>query len=208
MTAILAFAALGVAFVAGDTKRIMALHPATKVHRWSTSVVFAQAGNGPQLSGLIGQMMVCRPVLGEDLGGLKDAFTQLRKTFHDQALAAQAKSRTPQYVDTNGTLLAADAESGDVIGLDFATGKCSPPQMPFGTSGVAQLATEAATQWPVHAPALDLWAAASINGCVGPTVAWPIDLLITRPNDPAGALTVQRRHVLGWVGPSDQSFQA
>lgn len=208
MTAILAYASPGVAFVAGDTKRVTAAHPATKVHRWSTTVVFAQAGNGPQLSSLIGQMMVCRPILGESLDGLKDAFKQLRKTFHDQALAAQVQSRTPQYVDTSGTLLVADAQSGEVIALDFATGACSSPKVPFGTGGVAQLSAAAAARWRSHRLQLDLWATASINACTGAAVAWPIDVLITRPNDPAGALTVQRRHELGWIGPSDTAFVA
>jgi hypothetical protein len=208
MTAILAYASPGVAFVAGDTKRVMATHPATKVHRWSTTVVFAQAGNGHQLSSLIGQMMVCRSMLGESLDGLKDAFTQLRQNFYDQALVAQAKSRTPQHVDTNGTLLVADADSGDVIALDFATGTCSSPKVPFGTGGVVQLSSAAAVQWSNHGLQLDLWATASINACTGATVAWPIDLLITRPNDPAGALTVQRRHQLGWIGPGDTAFVA
>lgn len=125
-----------------------------------------------------------------------------------QALAAQKLSCTPQYVDDNGTLLAADAESSDVIALDFATGRCSPLKVPFGTGGVAQLAAKAATQWPVYGPALDLWATGSINECVGRTVTWPIDVLIARPNDPDGALTVQRRHELGWVGPGDPNFIA
>jgi len=104
--------------------------------------------------------------------------------------------------------LAADAESSDVIALDFATARCSPLKVPFGTGGVAQLAAKAATQWPVYGPALDLWATGSINECVGRTVTWPIDVLIARPNDPDGALTVQRRHELGWVGPGDPNFIA
>lgn len=206
MTAILAFAASGIAFVAGDTKRATAMHPATKVHRWSTSVVFAQAGNGQQLSALIGQMMVCRPILGEDLNGLKAAFTQLSKTFHDQALAAQAQSRTPHLVDTDGTILVADADSGDVITLDFATGNCSSPHVPFGAGGVPQLVTEASVRWSAQNQSLDLWATDAISACVGATVNWPIDLLIVRPNDLGGALTVQRRHIRGLVGSGDPNF--
>lgn len=208
MTAILAFAAPGVAFVAGDTKRVTAAHPATKVHRWSPTVVFAQAGNGTQLSGLIGQMMVYRPILGENLDGLKDAFGQLRKVFHDKAVKAQAEARAPQLVDTNGTLLVADAESGEVISLDFAGAPPSCPLVPFGTAGVAEIAGAAATRWATHGSKLDIWATDSIRACIGPTVGWPVDLVIARPKGSAGALTIHRRIEFGWAGPGDPAFVA
>ena len=208
MTAILAFATKGLAFVAGDTKRVTAFAPAIKVHRWSTTVVFAQAGNGSQLPSLIGQMTAVRPIMGENIQGFENAFAQLRKHFHDQALAAKAQARVPHHVDTDGTLLVADAASGVVISLDFASGHRSPPQAPFGTGGVPQLAAQAANRWGALAPALDLWAVASIGACVGITVSWPIDALVVRPHDPAGSLTVQRRYEIGWNGPDDPLFRA
>lgn len=206
MTAILAFAARGLGFVAGDTKRATALHPAVKVHRWSTTVVFAQAGNGQQLSSLIGQMTASRHVYGENLQGLVNAFAQLREHFHDQALTVKAKSETPHLVDTNGILLVADAASGVVVDLDFASGHRHSPQGPFETGGVPQLVTEAAHRWSALSQALDVWAVASIDACVGLAVSWPIDALIVKPHDATGSLTVQRRYEVGWTRSADPHF--
>jgi hypothetical protein len=204
MTAIVAYAEEGLAFVAGDSKRVSANFAVTKVHRWGKAVVFAQAGNALHLSNMIAQMLALRFHHGDHLQGFRDALGEVRKTFHDRAVAVKKASRTPDLVDSDGMLLVADAVSGQVYAFNFADGEESALGT-LGVGGVAQLAASTA-QWSVDAPALDVWAVNVIAACKGATVDWPIDILLVRPGDQAGALTMQRRLEIGWAGPDDPTF--
>jgi hypothetical protein len=206
MTAIVAYAKRGLAFVAGDSKRAGANFPVTKVHRWGKDIVFAQAGNALFLSNLIAQMMALRYQYGEHLDGFREAFAALRGHFHCQAIASLKTSSTPHLVDTGGVLLVADGDSGQVYSFNFADGS----ETPLGSSGVGGVVQgrAAAEQWSINAPALDVWAVNVIADCIGSSVDWPIDVLIARPDDVVGALTVQRRHKAGSAAPGDPAFGA
>lgn len=204
MTIIVGYAADGFAFVGGDTKRTLT-DPVIKLHRWSAAVVFGQAGNALHLSALIGQMIGYRGMFGDEVGGLIKAFQQLYSTHQT---AARAKAASNPKATAAGDLLVADAASGGLFRLDFATGLPTALSGRVAGIGVPGVDATAKAEWVTNGPALDEWTVSCVQAHLSLEVDWPVDLLLARPDDPAGATSIFRRLEVGWLGPSDPLFRA
>lgn len=199
MTAIIAYAKSGYAFVAADTKRS---HPAfptavTKVHSWSQNIVFGHAGNADQLPRLIYQMLEFRGsmMVGDDLNGFYHAFENL---YSNYAKAAATAAEVNPKVDQNGTILVADAISGKVYKIDFQTGNCESTNVGnFETAGDPSIAEIATSSWKKGRIDLDQWSCDSIGHlCTSISITgvdWPIDMLISRPVKHAGQVIIAAR---------------
>jgi hypothetical protein len=210
MTAIVAFAAAQIAFIAGDTKRSGLPCPGTKLHIWSDRIVFGQAGNSLYLGQAIGIMQANRAMYGDEVNDLFDAFDAVRPIFHRKALDANAMS--PSAAD--GKLLVAVAgkqpSTGTLWIVDFAATKNIQKVIgPVSAIGIADLDTIAMREWQTvyssnqncitkllglsgHV-ALDRWATDCITKVLGPTVDWPIEFLIARPSDCKNRIIVKQR---------------
>jgi hypothetical protein len=208
MTAIVAFAQTGYAFLGGDTKRTMALFPASKLHSWSDTTLFGQAGNALKLTEAIGVCFKCQPQFGCGLDGLLTAFDQARKVIYPQAVAANSKG-------ASGTLLI--AHIGDKVhpaGLWTMEFDPAIPAIPVTTPifgiGVSAIIPAANQIWDAARPAgpfsLGRWAMDSIESVVSPDVDWPVDMMISRPGMSPDARLVIRQRLIGHMNIPDAMF--
>ncbi len=182
MTSVVAYAEPGYAFVGADTRRrpsFMDL-PTIKVHTWGENVVFSQSGNANHLSQCIGIMMAFRGTLFDtDIWGFKAAFSQYQPVYQRHA---QESEKISSHVSVNGTLLAADAQTGTIISCDFATGAISTiPAPAFCGDPLTRIHMN--TAWGSGRKDLAHWACESISPLCSAkgSVDWPIDILISRP---------------------------
>jgi len=196
MTVIIAHAAAGRAFIAGDTKRSGMPLPVRKVHVWSDQVLFGQAGNGTYMSKAIAAAFACQGLHGDDLAGLIASFDAARKAVYPQSVAANANSSLAA-----GTLLIAcsDPASGGpsiwTIELDptVAPTLQAGPVFGIGTVGIAASAAALWAGGVVAANTLPTWATACISAHRGPTVAWPIDMVVAQPSLPGERAVLHQR---------------
>lgn len=183
MTAIIAYAEAGYAFVAADSSRTLSggiYHQTVKVYSWSDKVIFAQSGNATQQYCMITQMLAGRGVSYlHDMSGFEAAW--LASQPHWQKKAARLKSKNSS-VATDGTILAADAASGEVKSFDFATGTVSIVAA-FGYAGFPNVGPAATAAWGAGRRDLDMWAVDTINPlCASNSgIDWPIDLMLCVP---------------------------
>lgn len=183
MTAIIAYAEADYAFVAADSSRSQSggvFHQTMKVYSWSDKVVFAQSGNALQQYNMIVQMLSGRGFPHpHDMSGFEAAW--LASQPHWQKEAARLKSKNSS-VATDGTILAADAASGEVKSFDFATGNVSTVA-PFGFAGFPHVGRAAKTAWGAGRRDLDMWAVDTIAPlCASNSgIDWPIDLMLCAP---------------------------
>ena len=213
MTAIFAYAQNDIAFVAGDSLRnITLLGPTTvqKVHQWSPTVVFAQAGDGTFQSRLIANVLTLQPNLvashpnDPDDVRLIHSYTQLWPTYWAQASAYFSKLASGN-AHIRGTILVAAAADNHgparIHAIDFATGQvklCAGSIEAEGTDPPAFSALAQTLYNDLYVPntafAIDDWALRCIDTCVAShpnDVGWPADLAIARSSNP-GAATLQR----------------
>lgn len=183
MTAIIAYAEAGYAFVAADSSRSQSgviFHQTVKVYSWSDKVVFAQSGNALQQYGMIAQMLSWRGFpYPHDMSGFEAAWLAFQP--HWQKEAGRLKLKNP-LVATDGTILAADAASGKVKSFDFATGTVSIVPA-FGYAGFPNVGPAATAAWGAGRRDLDMWAVDTINPiCASNSgIDWPIDLMLCVP---------------------------
>jgi|SRR5437879_3477066 len=207
MTAIFAYAHAGIAFVAGDTRRVApngATTSVCKVHQWSEGVVFAQAGEAQFLTQLIGKV---RPLMGfypPTVEGLFESFRQLNHVFWKRAeveYAAKGKSVT------EGTILVACVattfEPARIFKVDFQTGNAVPcvgsvaadGTDPEQFEGIATQNLSSARGTGGAGVQLDLWASRCIEESAKSHpkyIGFPVDVLIARQSE-NHRVTVQRR---------------
>jgi len=208
VTAVVAYADAEIAFVAGDTSRTYAGNVsirACKVHRWSDSVLLAQAGEAEHLTKLIAAVLPLGGFYGGNHHEFLKCFRQLNGTHWNNAVQSYtAKGKaTPE-----GTILIAcastPADPAQVYKLDFETarltalGNCGAD----GTGGAAlsekALAELNNLRGSSNAPGihLDTWAARCIEGAAltNPGVVdWPADMQIARPSGTSDRVVTYRR---------------
>ncbi|OAG71927.1 hypothetical protein A0J51_02935 [Gluconobacter japonicus] len=176
MTAIVAYAEPGFAFLAADSCRTQTdetYSQTVKVHSWSNKVLFAQSGNVSQQFQMIYQMLAGRGFPHDhDIKGFENAWQECRIYFAEKAKEVGVP---------DGTILVADAESGEVKSCDFASGIISPAA-PFGAAGFTAVRGHAETTWGTGRKDLDMWAVETIGGlCAANSgIDWPIDLMMCR----------------------------
>lgn len=203
MTAIFAYASGDVAFVAGDSLRVIPMFgvvAAKKVHQWSETVLLAQAGDGKFQSELVESLKTARPMLGHAHPTLPEdqrllaGFTGMWPSHHARALASVAKLKSGA-AHISGTILVAAA--GDAFGparihkLDFATGTHATVATDVIADGTApgqftNLARSLIrTMRPSSGPfPIDEWGVQCVAHCVAShpnQVGWPADVMLTRP---------------------------
>jgi hypothetical protein len=188
MTAIIAYAEPGFAFLAADSCRTQTTgvySQAVKVHSWSNKILFAQSGNVSHQFQMIYQMLSGRGFpYGHDIKGLERAWETCRPDFVEEAKAAGVP---------DGTILVADAVSGEVKSFDFASGNISV-EAPFGAAGFSTVHGSAGIAWGTGRKDLDMWAVEAIGGlCAADSgIDWPIDLMMHR-NDGSYERTISMR---------------
>lgn len=176
MTAIVAYAEPGFAFLAADSCRTQTKETysqTVKVHSWSNKVLFAQSGNVSQQFQMIYQMLSGRGLPhSHDIKGFESAWQKCRIDFVEKAKEAGVP---------DGTILVADAESGEVKSCDFASGIISS-ETPFGAAGFTAVRGRAEAAWGTGRKDLDMWAVETIGDLCAPNsgIDWPIDLMMCR----------------------------
>ena len=177
MTAIFGYAEGDIAFVAGDTLRADPLHvfpPAcvVKVHDWSDTVVFGQAGNAHHQSALIAEIRRDKNYRPDDDTGLANAHQNLRASHHQAAVAKNGPNLS------SGTLLVAAAQTATfparLSTLEFSTGHHQPLTGAIAADGtrpadflaIAQTHMRALSAAGAGGIALDRWAMMCISDAV------------------------------------------
>jgi hypothetical protein len=221
MTAIFAYAKGDIAFVAGDTLRADPLHvlpPAcvVKVHDWSGTVVFGQAGNAHHQSAMIADIRQNKNYRPDDDTGLANAHQNLRSLHHQAAVAKSGPNLS------NGTLLVAAAQTAAfparLSTLEFSTGNhqlltgaiAADGTKPADFLAIAQTHMQALSAAGSGTIALDRWAMMCISDAVSVCpndVGWPADLLIAR-SDGLGGRIVARRRIMPTAAAGHPCFLA
>lgn len=213
MTAIFAYVTADIAFIAGDTLRVDPsglLPPMTicKIHYWSESVIFGQAGSQHQ-SSMISEMKLKKKQYTDPKTGniyfddsehwLFQSFNSCQSIHYPRALAASGPilSQGSVFVaspNPAGELFCYDFASGSrsIIGGSIAAGGTNPAL--FLGSAQRHMTTLGAAG--SKSLPLDQWAKMCLTDAIAAcpaTVGWPADLLISRPDGLGGRILVQRR---------------
>jgi hypothetical protein len=205
----MAYVEAGLAFIASDTKRSRAFSPVTKSHVWSDWVLLGQSGCATYMTLAIDYMMKCRGASGDGFRSAIESFVGARATFHAQAVQALGPA------GAEGTLLVACANPADggpsiwTIALNPST----PPQLlpsNIGAIGDSAVASAASAGWSPSirsVPAgLPTWAGSVVGSLVGPTIDWPVDVIVARNSIRPGQRVVVRQRLLNAVAGSDPAF--
>jgi hypothetical protein len=191
MTAIFAYAAKNIAFVAGDTCRTSKAnlqYEACKMYPWSEHVLLAQAGEAEFLTDLICRLIARVSPLASTKFGFITNFQQIHDRFWRRAQKRYG-GNSPA-----GTVLIASASIGGtpatIDKIDFETGIVTPITALVSAHGSlpAQFQNQAAALLSTHTSSagvqLDNWALDCVDYAIRAhpaTINWPADLLITRP---------------------------
>jgi hypothetical protein len=216
VTAIFAYAAGDIAFIAGDSLRgdplkAFSIHTVFKIHHWGDRLVFGQAGS-QYLSDWVMETRRRKSQWFDSATG-STIFDDLevwfektlgisRATHYQEALAKCGPALSM------GVLLAASVDSHGkaqrLTSYDFATGVRNVLAGECAAEGVdATLFTRIAAKHMIALKSrgaisvpLDEWAQMCVSDAIaahGVSVGWPCDLLISRPSAHGGRILVQRR---------------
>lgn len=210
MTAIFAYADGDVAFVAGDAARtypVFGRLNAIKVHRWSDTVLLAQAGDGVFLTRLLLRMRERAPAIRHHHASLAS----------DQQFIQAFQSMRPNYVSGSiraggrGGGIVLIAAAADAFGparinsVDFASGALAPPTaavvLADGADPVGFTAQAKATLPSNRAGwQIDDWAVDCIDFAIRgfpQDVGYPAHMLLSRASTSGSRYTLERSFTPG-----------
>lgn len=202
VTAIFAFATTDALFVCGDTQRGSPFRlTVQKVHAWGDQVLFGQAGNGRQQSGLISELKLRRCLPTHDgEAALRTLYVGLHPSYR---VAVTAPSRP------NGTIMIAALDDGTgvpgLVAYDFDTGLRTALPGPVTATGADDTKLTVIANGHLRrlrsesGLPLDEWARCCISDAVAAfpaEVGWPCDMVVGRAESAGGRKIIERR-----IGP-------
>jgi len=196
MTAIFAYIRNGSALIAADSKRrdplgLFAFPPVTKVYSWGDTLLFAGAGNGPNLERLA-KAMLADASFSRDERGFLEAFSHHQAIEYPAAVSRAQPKAAGRFIA--GTFVVAVCATlrrkAHLQKLDFKTGLLTRSKAHLMTDGTnptefkrfsrRHLSKYAGGQIPG-----EIWASTCMTDasalCPG-DVDWPVDVLIAHPN--------------------------